>query len=74
MLSPRPRRCATAAASVRLRTSSLARIRDTCIHIRWNLRVGGKRLKPGTYQVKVRALRHGKVVAVSKPIRIRIRR
>ena len=28
--SPRPRRCATAAASVRLRTSSLARMRDTC--------------------------------------------
>jgi hypothetical protein len=44
------------------------------IHIRWHLRVGGKRLKPGRYRVKVRALRHGRVVAVSKPIRIRIRR
>ena len=29
-VSPKPRRCATAAASVRLRTSSLARIRETC--------------------------------------------
>jgi hypothetical protein len=44
------------------------------IHIRWHLRVGGKRLKPGTYLVNVRALRHGRVVAISKPIRIRIRR
>jgi uncharacterized delta-60 repeat protein len=44
------------------------------IHIRWHLRVGGKRLKPGRYRVRVRALRHGRVVAVSRPIRIRIRR
>ena len=44
------------------------------IHIRWHIRVGGKRLKPGTYLVNVRALRHGRVVAISKPIRIRIRR
>jgi uncharacterized delta-60 repeat protein len=42
------------------------------IHIRWNRRVSGKRLRPGTYLVNVRALRRGRVVAVSKPIRIRI--
>jgi uncharacterized delta-60 repeat protein len=44
------------------------------VHIRWHRRVGGKRLKAGTYRVRLRALRHGRVVAVSKPIRIRIRR
>jgi uncharacterized delta-60 repeat protein len=44
------------------------------IHIRWHIRVGGKRLKPGRYRVRARALRHGRVVAVSRPIRIRIRR
>ncbi len=44
------------------------------IHIRWHRRVGGKRLKAGTYRVRMRALRHGRVVAVSKPVRIRIRR
>jgi uncharacterized delta-60 repeat protein len=43
------------------------------IHIRWHVRVRGKRLKPGRYRVRVRALRHGRVVAVSRPIRIRIR-
>ena len=44
------------------------------IHIRWNLRVNGKRLRAGTYLVNVRALRGGRVVAVSKPVRIRIGR
>ncbi len=42
------------------------------IHIRWNLRVRGKRLKPGNYLVNVRALRGRRVVAVSKAIRIHV--
>jgi uncharacterized delta-60 repeat protein len=43
------------------------------VHIRWHVKVAGRRLKPGTYLVNVRALRHGRVVALSKAIRIRIR-
>jgi hypothetical protein len=49
-------------------------VRRPDIHIRWHRRVGGKRLKAGTYRIRMRALRHGRVVVVSKPIRIRIRR
>jgi uncharacterized delta-60 repeat protein len=44
------------------------------IHIRWHRRVNGKHVPAGTYLINVRALRHDRVVAVSKPIRIRIGR
>lgn len=43
------------------------------IHIRWHRRVAGKRLAAGTYRVRLRSLRHGKVVGVSKPVRLRLR-
>lgn len=43
--------------------------------IRWDLRVNGRRLAPGTYYVRVRLLdRHGHVFELSRPIRIRVPR
>jgi uncharacterized delta-60 repeat protein len=41
--------------------------------IRWDLRVNGRRLTPGTYYVRVRLLdRHGHVFELTRPIRIRM--
>ena len=43
-------------------------------HVHWDLRVGGRRLPPGTYQVTVRALTNsGQVRDMGKPRIIRIR-
>ena len=41
--------------------------------IKWNLKVGGHRLPRGIYEINVRALRNGKVVVISAPIRITLR-
>jgi hypothetical protein len=43
------------------------------VRIGWNLRVNGRRLAPGTYHVRLRALRDGQVFAVSRTFRLRIR-
>jgi hypothetical protein len=43
-------------------------------HIRWNLKVGGKRLKQGRYRVTLRALdAHRNVLGLTKPVTIRVR-
>jgi hypothetical protein len=43
--------------------------------LRWNRRVAGRPLKPGSYLIIVRALdQHRHVVALSNPIRLVIRR
>jgi hypothetical protein len=42
--------------------------------VNWHLKVGRHRLKPGRYLINVRALRHGKVVAVARGQVIRVRR
>lgn len=41
--------------------------------IRWDLRVQGKKLSPGTYQVTLRALSGGKPVELSTPRKVRVR-
>jgi hypothetical protein len=43
-------------------------------HIRWDLKVGGKRLKKGRYRVTLRALdAHKNVLGLTKPVTIRVR-
>jgi hypothetical protein len=43
-------------------------------HLRWNGRVNGKRLKPGSYLLTFRLLRHNQVTPTSKSIPFRVRR
>lgn len=43
------------------------------IRVRWNLRVDHHSLPPGRYRIRLRALRHNKVFAVSKPFQLRVR-
>lgn len=40
--------------------------------IRWSGKVEGKRLKPGRYQITMRALRNGGVTDLSKPLEVRV--
>jgi hypothetical protein len=40
--------------------------------LRWNLKLDGRRVPHGTYVIRIRALRRGKVVEVSKPFRLRL--
>ena len=44
------------------------------VRLKWNRKVAGKPLQPGTYLITVRALdQHGHVVALSKRVRIVVR-
>jgi hypothetical protein len=47
-----------------------ARGRD---RIPWSLRVNGRRLAPGRYQITLRALRGSRVTDLSKPVTVRVR-
>jgi hypothetical protein len=59
---------------VRVGRVPLGRRRKGRNRIRWNLRVRGRRLRPGIYFVRVRLLnRRGRVFEVSKPFRLRVR-
>jgi hypothetical protein len=43
------------------------------IRLRWDLRVNGKRLRPGRYRITLRALdRHRNVLGVTRPVTIRV--
>jgi hypothetical protein len=46
------------------------------LHVRWNLRVSGRRLRPGRYLVTLRAFtdNRGRVIARAQPIVLRVRR
>ena len=45
------------------------------VRLRWALKVKGKRLKPGHYQVTLRAIgKHRQVLGITKPVTIRVRR
>jgi hypothetical protein len=44
------------------------------LNIRWALRVNGHKLRPGRYQITLRALdRHKRVLGLSTPVKIRVR-
>lgn len=43
------------------------------VKIPWTGRVGGKRLRPGLYQITLRALRGSRVIELSKPRTVRVR-
>jgi hypothetical protein len=44
------------------------------LHLRWNLRVNGRRLHHGRYRITLRALdKAGNVLGLSRPVRVRIR-
>jgi hypothetical protein len=43
------------------------------VTIPWTVRVGGKRLRPGRYQITLRALRGSRVIELSKPRFVRVR-
>jgi hypothetical protein len=43
------------------------------VKIPWTGRVGGKRLRPGLYQITLRALRGSRVIDLSKPRLVRVR-
>jgi hypothetical protein len=43
------------------------------VRMRWNLRVGGKRLHAGRYRITLRALdAHGNVLGLTRPVTIRV--
>ena len=45
------------------------------VRLRWALKVNGKRLEPGHYQVTLRAIgKHRQVLGITKPVTIRVRR
>jgi hypothetical protein len=45
------------------------------LRLPWSLKVGGKRLAPGRYQVTLRAIgAHRRVLGITKPARLRVRR
>ena len=45
------------------------------LHLRWNLRVNGKRLHPGRYRITLRALdKKGHVLGLTRPVTIRVKR
>jgi len=45
------------------------------LNLRWNLRVNGRKLPRGRFQVTLRALdRHKHVLGLSKPVKVRVRR
>ncbi|MGZ4278342.1 MAG: hypothetical protein ACXVVU_16955 [Solirubrobacteraceae bacterium] len=44
------------------------------LHLRWNLKVNGKRLRAGRYRITLRALdKKGNALGVTKPVTIRVR-
>jgi hypothetical protein len=53
----------------------LGKHRKGGLNIRWKLRVNGRTLRPGRYQVTLRALdKHKRVLGLSTPVKIRIKR
>jgi putative heme iron utilization protein len=45
------------------------------LNLRWNLRVNGHKLRPGRYQITLRALdKHKRVLGLSTPVKIRVKR
>lgn len=44
------------------------------LHLRWDLRVNGKRLHAGRYRITLRALdKNGNILGLSTPVQIRVK-